>query len=74
MTSTMNRRVSFNKEIDVRVFTKNSKNTKLIESYLQPLTATPLPCEPEVILTSRSNSTASTPIYLTKQSNGKYFF
>lgn len=29
--------VSFNKEIDVGIFRKDSKNLKLIESYLQPL-------------------------------------
>lgn len=29
--------VSFNKDIDVGIFRKDSKNLKLIESYLQPL-------------------------------------
>ena len=34
--------VSFNKDIDVRIFRKDSKNLKLIESYLQPLSVQPL--------------------------------
>ena len=72
MTSTMSRRVSFNKEIDVRVFMKNSKNTKLIESYLQPLTATPIPCEinnnNDLFIANRSIATSSSAY---KQSNGK---
>lgn len=29
--------VSFNKDIDVRIFRKNSKNSKILESYMLPL-------------------------------------
>lgn len=69
MTSMTNRRVSFNKEIDVRVYPKNSKNTKLIESYLMPLTATPIPCEipssNDVILPPTNRSSIA-PLYLNK--------
>ena len=39
MTSMTSRKnVSFNNDIDVRIFPKNSKNPKIIESYLLPLT------------------------------------
>ena len=38
MTSSSRKNVSFNSEIDVRVFAKNSKNPKIFESYLRPLT------------------------------------
>ena len=38
MTSLTSRKnVSFNKDIDVRIFPKNSKNSKIIESYLLPM-------------------------------------
>lgn len=39
MTTSMTSRkiVSFNKDIDVRIFPKNSKNSKAIESYLLPI-------------------------------------
>jgi len=54
---------------------KNSKNTKLIESYLQPLTATPIPCEitnnNDLFITNRSIPN-SAPAF--KQSNGKLMF
>jgi hypothetical protein len=39
MTSMTSRKnVSFNNDIDVRIFPKNSKNSKMIESYLLPMT------------------------------------
>jgi len=39
MTSMTSRKnVSFNNDIDVRIFPKNSKNPKMIESYLLPMT------------------------------------
>lgn len=73
MTSMTNRRVSFNKEIDVRVYPKNSKNTKLIESYLMPLTATPIPSElpssnsNEIILPTTNRSSTAPSMYLAKE-------
>ena len=73
MTSMMNRRVSFNKEIDVKVFMRNSKNTKLIESYLVTMTATPVPFENNnsEILAQNRTSLISLPTHLNIQSNGK---
>jgi hypothetical protein len=73
MTSMMNRRVSFNKEIDVKVFMRNSKNTKLIESYLVPMTATPVPFENNnsEILAQNRTSLISVPTHLNIHSNGK---
>ncbi len=70
--SSTRKNVSFNKDIDVGIFRKDSKNLKLIESYLQPLPVpfVNLPTDelkqsddlnkrPESPLTQRTDSTIS---------------
>jgi hypothetical protein len=37
-TTANNKNVKFNNDIDVRVFNKNSKNTRIIDAYVLPLT------------------------------------